>query len=191
MLDPAGDAQHTGRKLEDNFERGISLQIAEKLKQVVEERFTHVKVVLTRLPGESATYLQHANFANRLQVDFYLSIYCYHEKEIKPRVYIYQFSYGNDFITKHFDLALIPYDQAHLSNSSKTTTYGEHMRSIFLNEYASRYSIKGIFKIPFKPLIGIQAPALGLELGLKDKNDWHDYLEPLVAGLAPVIEALA
>lgn len=192
MIDPAGDAQHTGRKLDDNFERGISLQIAEKLKTILEERFDNVKIILSRLPGESASYLQHASFANRLNVDFYLSIHCYHEKETKPCLYLYQFSYGDNFITKQFDLALIPYDQAHLANSATTTSFAVAMQDILgSNAHANSYTTKGIFKIPFKPLIGIKAPAIGLELGLKNKDDWHDYLEPIAASFAPIIEKLS
>ncbi len=32
MIDPAGDAKHTGRLIGDTLERGISLQCAEQLK---------------------------------------------------------------------------------------------------------------------------------------------------------------
>lgn len=192
MIDPAGDAQHTGRKLNDTFERGISLQIAEKLKNILEERLTHVKIVLSRLPGESASYLQHASFANRLNVDFYLGIHCYQEKETKPCVYLYQFSYGDNFITKQFDLALIPYDQAHLANNATTNSFAIAMQDILgSNAYANIYNAKGIFKIPFKPLIGIKAPAIGLELGIKTKDDWHDYVEPIASSLIPIVEKLS
>ena len=33
MLDPSGDAKHTGRIINKTFERGISLQCAEVLKK--------------------------------------------------------------------------------------------------------------------------------------------------------------
>ena len=33
MIDPAGDAKHTGRLIQDTLERGISLQCAEELKK--------------------------------------------------------------------------------------------------------------------------------------------------------------
>src|SRR3990172_8684717 len=74
MLDPAGDAKNPGRKLDDSFERGITLQFSETLKQKLESLFPSIRVVLTRLPGETVQLLQNANFANRLDVNFYLSI---------------------------------------------------------------------------------------------------------------------
>ena len=66
MLDPAGDAQNPGRTIDDNFERGITLQFAEKLKEMLQEKFPTIRVVLSRTPGESLQPLQNANFANRL-----------------------------------------------------------------------------------------------------------------------------
>ncbi len=192
MIDPAGDAQHTGRKLDDHFERGITLQIAEKLKINLEERFNNVKIILSRAPGQAASYLQHASFANRLNVDFFLSIHCYREKATKSNLYVYQFSYGDDFVTKKFDLALIPYDQAHLANIRTTNDLALAMHDVLnCHVYSHRYITQGVFKIPFKPLIGIKAPAIGIEFGLKDKTDWHEYLEPIQASLVPIIEKLS
>jgi len=192
MINPAGDAQHTGRRLDDSFERAITLQIAESLKKKIEEEHTNVQVVLTRSPGESGAYLQYAGFANRLDVDFYVSINCYADKETKPSLSLYQFSYGNDFATKQFDLSLIPYDQAHVANITKSNEFGSLMYNILgANEYASSFTVKGIYKIPFKPLIGIKAPSIALEIGLKKIDQWHDYISPLNASLAPIIEKLS
>src|SRR5579872_1728748 len=66
MLDPAGDAQYPGRIIDDCFERGITLQLAEQLSTVIAQRFPSIRVVITRQPGETRQPLQHANFANRL-----------------------------------------------------------------------------------------------------------------------------
>ena len=49
-------------------------------------------------------------------------------------------------------------------------------------------TIKGVYKIPFKPLIGIKAPAIGLEIGLKNRSDWHQYLEPLAENLLLILK---
>src|SRR3972149_4092399 len=74
MIDPAGDAKRAGRMLEDNFERGITLSCANCLKHDLEKKYTNVRVILSRFPGETLESMQNANFANRLQVDFYISI---------------------------------------------------------------------------------------------------------------------
>ena len=51
----------------------------------------------------------------------------------------------------------------------------------------NEFTILGSYKIPFKPLIGIKASGLGLEIGLKNKNDWQQYIEPLAESLTPII----
>lgn len=189
MLDPAGDARHVGRKLGDNFERGIALQYAEQVKATLEQHYPNVRVVLTRLPGEVEQPLQHANFANRLQADLYISIHFYQEQDVKPHWYLYCFSYGNDFMGSCSSLALYSYDRAHLSNK-QTTHYWATLIKQTLNQepYTQHYSVDGVYKIPFKPLIGIKAPAIAYEIGLKHPQDWSLAIEATTASLASIIK---
>ena len=134
MLDPAGDAQYAGRHIEDCLERGVSLQFAEKLKEELEKQYKNVKVVLTRFAGEAVQPLQNANFANRLDVDFYLSIHFYQETAVKPHLYLYCFSYNDDFITGRAELFFYPYDQAHLINKETTKMFANKLKQFFLQE---------------------------------------------------------
>ena len=189
MLDPAGDAKNPGRKLDDSFERGITLQFAEQLKHELELLFPSIRIVLTRLPGETLQPLQNANFANRLDVDFYLSIHFYQERETKPNLYLYHFSYNDEFITRWFDLAFYPFDKAHLCNKQITCNWGSMMNATLSSDtYKKQFDCKGLYKLPFWPLIGIKAPAIALEAGLKNNQDWHTYIEPLVSALKPIIQ---
>jgi N-acetylmuramoyl-L-alanine amidase len=189
MLDPAGDAQHTGRKLDDNFERGVTLQCADALKKVLESRYPTVRIVLTRFPGETVSYLQNANFANRLSVDLYININFYQEHAVKPQLYIYCFSYGDEFLQKQADLCFCPFDRAYLSNHVITTAWANKIKHAFESgPYNTQFDIKGVFKVPFKPLLGLKAPAIAIEAGLKNKDDWQLYVLAVADSLAPIIE---
>ena len=189
MLDPAGDAKNSGRVLNDNFERGITLQCTEHLKKVLEAAIPDLRVILTRFPGESIEPLQNANFANRLDVDLYVSIHFYQENETKPHLYIYYVSYNDDFLTKTHDLCLYPYDQAHRINSKKTRTLVTTLKNCLSEKkYTRLYDLKGCFGLPFKPLIGIKAPAIAIEVSLKNSKDWHTYVQPIANGIAKVVE---
>ena len=53
MIDPAGHAKNTGRKLSDGYERAETLKFAEALKVTLEELYK-AKALLTRAPGEFA-----------------------------------------------------------------------------------------------------------------------------------------
>ncbi|HEV2600857.1 MAG TPA: N-acetylmuramoyl-L-alanine amidase [Candidatus Babeliales bacterium] len=188
MIDPAGDAKHTGREIGDSFERGITLQCAEKLKTMIEERYPEVRVVLTRFPGETLQPLQNANFSNRLDVNFYLSIHFYHDQATRPSLYLYAFSYGDDFVIKTTDLTFYPYDKAYLISTNTTHTWATTMQKQLSNaSYQKQFDCKGCFYLPFAPLIGVKSPAIALEIGLKTKHDWQLYLEPIIASITPII----
>lgn len=190
MLDPAGDAQNTGRIVGDSFERGITLQFAEALKRKLEETYQSIRVILSRVPGETIEPLQNANFANRLNIDFYLSIHFYEDPKEHPGIYLYYFMYNpiTDLWGSARRLSFYPYDQAHLM-AIKTTQAWAQMLFDILNQqqYKKLFTMKGIVGLPFKPLIGIRAPALALEASLKSKRDWSIYLEPIVTSLGPLL----
>lgn len=191
MINPAGDAKHTGRNIDSYFERGITLQYFEQCKKDLERAYPRVHVVSTRVAGETVQELQNANFANRLQVDLFLSIHFYQEKKVKSDIFLYYFSYGDDFITKKYDLQFWPYDKAHLIHFDITHQWIHTMKEHLTHkQYQHMFCVQGPFKLPFAPLIGITAPAIGIEIGLKNKNDWLCYVDPIVASLAPIIDIL-
>lgn len=190
MLDPAGDAKHPGRIVRDSFERGITLQCAEQLKKMLEATYKNIRVVLTRFPGETIAPLQNANFSNRLHADFYLSINFYHGKEERPRMHLYYFIYHpvTDFWAQSVPLCFYSYEQAHLRNLKKTKHWGQIMlNTLSSDEHKRLFDCRGIYAIPFRPLIGIRAPALAIEVSLGEKTDWVRYVQAIVESLKPII----
>lgn len=200
MLDPAGDAKNTGRKLDDSFERGVTLQCAEKLKELLEKQHPHIRVVLTRFPGESLQPLQNANFANRLGTDLYVNINFYHETATKPNLFLYTFSYDETpvsqslgagwFVAQMPPTSFCAYDKAHLTSSATTKNWAQTMsKALDTDTYKRQFTLHGPFHLPFKPLIGIKAPAVAFEIGLKSKDDWTAYVNVLAEALNPIILA--
>lgn len=182
ILDPAGDAQHTGRHIDDVFERGITLQCAEKIKQELAQRAPWIKVFITRLPGDIVYELQNASFANRINADLLISINFYRTQETKPTLYIYQFSCGNDFVQIPHNLYFLPYHDAYLVNKKQT----DHIVTLFAQELAQQlyqplFTVSGPHAIPSKQLVGIIAPCMVIEAGIKDKNSWGCYIDPLIS----------
>lgn len=181
MIDPAGDAKNTGRQIDDSLERGITLQFTQKLKENIESKLKNVKVIVTRVSGEKVESLQNANFANRLDVDFYLSVHFYKESAVKSQAYIYTFSYKDDFIEKKPDLYFYQYDMAHLINRDVTKKCADNIKDVFLSGQYAKYSeFCGVFSLPFKPLIAVKAPAVGIEIGLNSRDDWNNYISMFV-----------
>jgi N-acetylmuramoyl-L-alanine amidase len=191
MIDPAGDAKHTGRLIQDTLERGISLQCAEQLKTTLIQKFKNMRVILTRVPGETIQPLQHASFANRLGVDLYISLYFYHEPETPAHVTLYHYVENNtvDFWHKPINLCFYQVNQAHLLNLKITQTWGKMILEVLQDKKCSKFfKARGFFGIPFTPLVGIKSPAIAIEVGLKNKQDWQKIIDPIVIAIERIIE---
>lgn len=189
MIDPSGDAKHTGRVIEDTFERGITLQCAEKLKAELNKILPQVRVILTRVPGETIQPLQNASFANRLQVDLYLSIYFYPEADIPSHLSIFHYLIAaTDLWHQYNPLSFYHINQSHLINIEHTKKLGEMLLNVLQDTTNNPFfAVKGLFAVPFKPLLGIKAPALAIEAGLSKKNDWQHLVKPLVLSIKEIV----
>lgn len=192
MLDPAGDAQRTGRVIDGNFERGLTLQCAEGLKEALEAKAQMnncgVRVVLARLPGETIDPLQNAAFANKLQVNLYLSIHFYQEEALELPLFLYYYcsdpagdgwSAAHDPLAADVPLALTPFNQAHAHHFKENVEIAYRFGKELIKR-SSAFTVNGPYGIPFKPLLGIARPALACECGLKNKDDWKQ-LVPILA----------
>lgn len=191
VLDPSGDAKKTGRVIGDSFERGLTLQCAEKIKSLIEEQVSHVKIIITRLPGDIVYDLQNASLANRINADLFININFYLSTETKPTLFLYQFSYGNDFAPHQSGLSFNTYDQAYKVNKTAT----DEITKLFTTQlthttYKNLFTLSGPHALPIKPLIGIIAPSIALEGGLKNKESWHLFIEPLVDTIITAIKHL-
>jgi len=191
MLDPAGDAKYPGHQIGDSLERGISLHYAKALKKKLEESYCDIRVILTRVPGETIYPLQNANFANKLSVDFYVSLHFYAEEKTKPSMFLYYFSRADEFVTKIPNLFFCPYDQAHRINGATTRRYAQNIaRDLSSDTHRNLFNFSGPKGIPFKPLVGVHSPAIALEIGLKKKDDWKNYVDCVAQSLGTILKNL-
>ena len=187
MIDPAGHAKNVGRRLVESYERGETFKFAEKLKDALNEKYG-IRSVLTRFPGEEIIDLQNASFANRLQVSFYFSLHIYRESGVKPKIYIYHLVYDPivDLAKRTIDeLLFVPINRAHFANITTTMFFGRKMKEVLSqSNYQKQFDFYGPYGIPFKPLIGITAPAIGIEVGIDQEDKWQNLIDPLVESLS-------
>ena len=169
MIHPADS--HTPRMIEDTLERTITLECAQEIKRVLEARIPGVYVVLTRNAADMVEPLQCASLANRLNVNFYISLHFYRSNEKVNKLYLYHVLYNpvTDFWqTRDSELSLIPYDKAYKNNIKKTQAWATRMLESLKS--ALGFSCQGLLGIPFRPLKGVLAPALGIECSIKRKK---------------------
>jgi len=187
VIDPAGNAHNPGRKLSDSFERGATMQCAELLKKELEQSYD-IQVVLTHTIGNSSTQEQNAQIANRLAANIYLHISFFHETEVKPNLFLYTFSYDNDFPIKKDPFLLCPYNQAHCLSLSTTAHYAQAFFTILTH---SPYTVHPVIKIPYMPLKGITVPAFGIEIGLHTTRDWRECVSILAQSIGTLCQEVA
>lgn len=187
MLDPAGDAQYTGRAIDTTFERGLTLQWAQELKYELERRMPLVRVLLTRVPGEVVEPLQNAAFANRLGVDLYVHLSFYQEHEEVSRLFLYYVMYNSitDLWSQkqdelNFELYNLAYKKYFLTSREYVAQLAKSLKAF---ERTAFFAVQQPFGIPYKPLVGIQIPACGVECGIKKVDDWHKYIEPITQAI--------
>ncbi len=186
MIDPAGHAKNVGRRLVEGYERGETFKFAEKLQQELQDKY-QVRAVLTRFAGEEIVDLQNASFANRLNVDFYLSLHIYRQEQVKPKIFMYHLVYDPmvDLARRIFDpTSFIPIHQAHFRGIHKTRFYAQQMKDILVMPYnQKRFDFYGYYGIPFKSLCGVFAPSLAIEVGICKEDQWKSLIDPLVESL--------
>jgi len=193
ILSPAGDTHYSGRHIGDSFERGITLWCVEQLKTMLETRNPFLKVIIPRIPGEIREPLQHAQFANRLAPDLYISFHCYQEKESLSGLWVYLFcteSSPSTFTQNASSLAFLSYDQTYVINKQTSHELAELFYHTVQHDQAHTALAKGFLQLPFKPLIGITCPAFAIELGLKNKNEWQICQSCIVSGIETALAHL-
>jgi len=178
MIDPAGDAKHVGRVIDDTFERGITLQYAQRLKKIIEEENKNINIVIGRMPGEILDPLHVANYANRLDVDLFISINFYQSVNREASLILYQYiKEATDLWgVRYKPLSFVAFDHVHLISAVQS----DCVRSLMFEYMKKKLSVKMISAaLPFLRLKGIKAPSVGIEIGLAHKTEWSHYLEPL------------
>lgn len=185
FLESSGDRKNTGRTIGDTYESTLTLIIAQALKTKVLELDPSIKIIINRSPGEEIIPLQNANFSNKINTDLYISINAFAQTTPKPSIYIYQFSYADNTISKYDDLTFYPIDKIYLMNELQTTSWNTIIHQALLTN--KLVEVYGIYKIPCKPLLGIKASACALEFGLNNQTDWQLSIDSIATAILTII----
>ena len=189
MINPAGHAGDPGRSL-SGFERAATFRFAQEIQNAFERGYDF-RVVLTRVPGEKIVDFQNASFANRLNVDLFISVHLFKLDSAKPKVYLYQHVADpiGDFVNRTFpSLKMISVLQAHQVNIFRTKNIGQQLANTLLSsDNQKMFDFGGFYGIPLKPLCGIVAPAILIEVGVIQDDDWHVVLDAVVQGLGGLV----
>ena len=173
MLDPAGDANTPGRMIGNYTEQSLANNIAKALKKQLES--SSLTILISHDNNQTLSSIAKAQATNTQPVDLFIHL-TIGQAASSLGVYHYVTSpkdlSDND---KRNELTLAPYTYAHL---------GSAMVSAYLTRTLAQNhpEITAYAALPLRPLVGITAPALVIEIGLANSNAWQD-LMPLLSNI--------
>jgi len=191
MLAPAGDIHNQGRSLEHQFEYTCTMTCAQSLKSTIESLYPDVRVLISHKSSEIVQPFQVATMSNTMDVDLVISIHCYHEVGAKPVICLYYYSNGADFVSKVSRVSWYATHEAYLFSKNTTLSWASMFaRELGASDYNTLFNVVGPCKLPFKPLSGIKVPAVGIEMSLKQDEDWSTYVDPIARSCKPLFDLL-
>jgi len=179
MLIPAGDGTSAGRLVDNQFERGITLALCQAIQRNLHNHNIHA--IITRAPGEQTQLLYSAGYANRMQADMCISVHAY-QAAMTPESNIYYLAYHPEIDFWHHPnepLNFTPHDRAHTPHIHHAVYIGQLMTNIIFQRLGEYMHVGSVTGLPCKPLLGIQTPAIAIELGLVQAHDWHAYADTI------------
>jgi len=189
MFAPFGNNSMQGRSLKSNFESSISHQFVHELAQELESNFPETHIQISHEKTDLLAPLQLAMMANRLPADLFVQFQFYHDHE--ATICLYHCSYYNNFLSKCWDLSWCHADQAYLINKKNSASWAKKMANVLSSsDYSKWFTVIGPHAIPLKPMIGIIAPALLIEIGLPNDDDWKQMIAPITESLKPIIHEI-
>lgn len=186
ILDPAGDSRSIGRTIHDTFERSVTLQIAEYIRQEYTKEHDDSRLRITRSVGEVHDQHQRATFANCSRADIYIHISAYatHEEHPLCTIYTYRTHPTTDLWRREPNpMAFIPYYEAHLNHCATSERIAQRLYQKLTTIRPCPIVTTACVGFPYAPMRGITIPAVGIELGIPKQYD----LKAIAALLTSII----
>ena len=177
MIDIAGDIYSQGRIIDNHFERGLLLQLAEKIK--TQCAYSSIQVIINTSQEPEAKE-QRAHKINTIGIDLLISICAYHDK-LKRQIFIYQYGDNKSLWSIHDNsLSFLPFDKAYSYSLVKTDSYVQYFCKLLGNSIlAKEFIMHEPLSVYLKSLSGIIIPAFCIEFGFIANQDWLLLIEPI------------
>ncbi len=179
VIEAQGNVNSPGRIIDDSFESEITFNAAHFLKNTLENMHPSIKILVQRSDG-----LSNAQAANKIDADLYLCLSaCKSTKSTSTGIVLFRFDYRHQFILKD-GISFIPYDQIYLLNQPITISWINSIGA-FLSDHNM---LRASYACPYRPLMGVRSPAIGLELLLYNKSELTQYMTAVAHSLTTIIK---
>jgi hypothetical protein len=177
MLDPAGDSKNAGRALATCYERSLTLQICEAIKEKIGNLYPTIKITITHKAGEFLTQEHRAQLANKSNANLFVHISCFEDTHIKPHIMCY-YNACTDIPYQLKPHTFIPAHRAHETCFTKTKQYVEQFHAQLKNQH-SVYTLLSPYTIPDARLKYLMIPSFTIEIGVSTAFPWTQCVDVL------------
>ena len=175
-LNPAAP---TKRTICDYTEEHLAFEICQAIQTKLTATHHQIQVNLTREPGAELSRMQIASNSNQANTKLFLSLHLYQTCNTKPTINIFYYTKQRFCSNLNFtNLNFINYSNAYLASCDQTINWGHKITNYLDQNKKQQFEVAPLVGLPLKPLAGIQAPALSIEIGLKN-SDWRPYVAPI------------
>ncbi len=180
-----------GRIIDGEFEKDILFSWARVLQDQLTQTIPSLQVIILGQTEKEYDQTKLISQANRLNPHFILSLNLF-QTESRPQLFIYHVLLSKEppVWKKSTSLFFVPYEQAYIKHAHKSTFIGQNIYASLSMQKKEAYELKTFLGIPYKPLMGLLPPALGIELGSTNAKSWELTIPSLTEALSQTINSI-
>jgi N-acetylmuramoyl-L-alanine amidase len=190
MFHPTGSNTQPGRLIGDFFERGLTLQFIQLLKEKMLATPTTYELIIlsSNSAGQTPSVHDHAVWANQQEVDLFVAFSMYASQEQTAQLSL--FTYQNSLFvhTRPPELGFIPFKDAALYSTQQSAAMSQSILKNLVQN--SSWLTVTQCAAPLVSLAGITRPACAIELGINQTTTIDSYVEPIASALIATVEAI-
>ncbi len=163
-----------GRVIDGEFEKDILFAWARVLQDQLTQTIPSLQVIILGQTEKEYDQTRLISQANRLNPDLIISLNLF-QAQTRPQLFMYHvlFSKEPPIWEKPTRLVFLPYEQAYIKHAHKSTLIGESIYESLKMQRKETYELKNFLGVPYKPLMGLLPPALGIEFGSMNAKSWE------------------
>lgn len=180
-----------GRIINGEFEKDILSEWAAVLQDQLKEKKPEIQVVILGQTEKEYDHIKLISQANRINPDLIISLNAF-SAQSRPQLFLYHVLFSTELSSwqKPTGLRFISYEQAYMTHAHQSNLFGKHIYGSLKIHTKEPYELRSFLGIPYKPLMGLLPPALGIELGSTNAKSWELTIASLVQAFIVTIDTL-
>lgn len=190
LLQAFGSQQSTGRKIADNTERGVTLQLAEYLKNYLEDNGIPSLIINPAGKAQRDT-IDLLSKINQLKSAVAIQLSASSRPQPKAECSVFYRCYNplTDQIKRpQVALSLIPLEEVYLGAFHQSKTLAKGLVKNLQHDAQALLTVQEAHGIPLTPVKGIRHPSIQIEIGVNKESPFPVIGEQLAQAIIKLVQ---